>query len=465
MTILLEFFDTKKNTYAALRDYSQEDFSAATENLADAQANYDNLLTDFAAMEKQVKEVRQGLAVALMPADIEELAGELRNLLDQSRNARVDLFGEEERVALLKSSMELASDQLQRAKENLKEATVEHLDAIERQENHDSWHDTVGDGVLSDLAADATALLDVINVGGAIDPEDSLADAKGIVDTAKTRVTGDIPGNLLARTLERGQDLKDYDDGAAVLLEDLENEAGSYWESEEGTPGKAVKFWVEFLKVEDAYKKFVLKGQSRYDQALALFSAIGKSPALTDAEETRINDIDLVSDGEAAILLEKALGDAEAAVKAKEFELEFAISKAVIADMSADPEDDTGVQTVRTELETLNTALSSAEDNYTDDMHDDLDLWEASIPDHIWSNAVSYDLGIALLTTLRDGDPASLATVMDNAESALVEALEEQDIAIRTSDYLEDVIDALKDQIEYAGNKRQQRLHSAIRGD
>ncbi|WP_319549548.1 hypothetical protein [Desulfogranum marinum] len=465
MTTLLEFFNTKKNTYAALRDDAQNNFSAATENLANAQANYDALQTDFAALEKQVKEARQALTVALMPADIEKLAKELRVLLDQSRNARADLLAKEEQIAVLKNDMAQAFDQLQRAKENLKEASKELLTAKERQKNHDSWNKTVVEGVLSDLATDAATLLDVIAVGGAIDPEDPLAKEKNIIATSKIRVTGDIPEKLLERALERGQDLKDYDQGAAYLLADLKNETGDYWESAQGTSGKVMKLWIEFLKTEEAYKKYVLNSQSQYDQALALFTAISKSAALTDAEKCRITDTDLVNDGEAALLLEKALDDAKAAVDAKEFELELAIAKAMIADISADPGDNPDVQTIRSELESLHAALLLAEDNYTDDMQDDLDLWEASIPDHIWANAVSYDQAIALLTTIRYGNPASLAMAMDNAESALVEALKEQDIAIRTRDYLEDVIDALKGKIEYKGNKRQQRLLSAIRGD
>ncbi len=465
MTTLLEFFDTNKNTYAALRDDAKADFIEAAENLADAQVDYDALLADFAAMEKQVKEKRQALAVALMPADIEALAEELRVLLDQSRNAKADLLAAEGLVAVLKGDMAQASEQLKRAKENLKEASGELLTAIEGQEKHDSWNDTVADGVLSDLAADAISLLDVIDVGGVIDPEDPLAEEKEIVAAAKTRITGDIPENLLTRALERGQGLKGYDQGAAALLADLENEAGTYWKSMEGTPGNAAKLWVEFLKAEEVYKEFVLQGQSRYNQALALLAVISESTALTDAEKARTTDTDLVSNGEAALAFEKARDDAKAAIDAKEFELELAIVRAMVADISADPEDDTDVQTIRAELEILNTTLSSAEDDYTDDMQDNLDLWEVSIPDHIWANVVSYDQAVALLTTIRDGNPATLATAMNGAESALVETLEEQDAAIRTSDYLEDVISYLREQIEYARNKRQQRLLSTIRGD
>lgn len=465
MTTLAEFYATGKGTYEALRDDARENFIEASENLAAARASYDALMDGYTALEKQIWKKRQTLVAALMPADIEELAEELRDLLDQSRHAGADLLDGEKQVAQLKNDMTLAADQLKRAKENLKKATEKHLSAVKSQKRHDSWKATVDDGTLADLAADADALLDVLDTGGTVDPEDPLAREKTIAATVRARINADIPEKLLTRALERARDLASYDEGCAGLLENLEDEAGTYRQSVEGTAGKVEKLRVEFLRAEEAYGECVLPGRSRYDQAMALLAAITESPALTDAEKVRITDTDLVSDGEAALVFEKARDDARAAVDAKKFELELAIAGARAADISADPEDDTDVQAARAELTTLNATLTSAEAAYTSEMRDSLDLWEASIPDHIWANVVSCYQATTLLTSIRDGDPAALATAMDDAESALVEALEEQEIALLTNDYLKDSITVLGERIAFGKNSRQRRLISAIRGD
>lgn len=465
MTTLLEWYTNKKNTYVALRDDARSDFGVATVNLDAAQADYDDLVADLAEMEQQIKEKRRSLGSALMPSDIEALAEELRDLLGQFRNARADLLAAEQEVAASKSDKQLAADQLKRHEENLKEINGELVAAIERQAQHESWNDTVADGVLTDLAGKATELLEVISLGGAIDPEDPLAGEKATVAKAKLRITGDFPASLAARALARGQMLREVDAGEAELLADLEQEAGLYWEATEGTDGKVSKLWVAFLQAEESYRELVLQAQTRYAQALALFSSITTSAALTDAEKARITDADLVSDGEAAIALEAVRDTAGAAVVAKQFELELAIAKARIQDLEADPEDDATVQSVRAELSALETTLASAESSYTAAHQDNLDLWEASIPDHIWANLAAYEEAQTLLSGIKDADPAALATAMDTAETDLADGLEQEDLCTRTNNFFEETMAQWDERSEYAANKRKQRLLGAIRGD
>ena len=465
MTTLLEFYNDKKDAYAKLRDAARSDFAEASKNLADAQKSYDEALAEYADLDKQAREKRKSLAKALMPADIETLAEELRELLDRSRNANADLLEAKELVAVSESEKARAAARMTQVEKDLEDSAEELAEAFERQVQHDSWNDTVDDGVLSDLRDQAAELADIIETGGVIDPEDPLADEKEIVAEAKARIAGDVPEKLLERALERSARIKALDKGAASLLSDLEDEAGKLWESADGLSGKVEKLWVEFLKAEEAYRDFVLLGQSRYEQALSLLKSVAKSPKLTDAEKNRINDGDLSSDGEAALPLEKACDDARAALDAKTFELELAIAKAKIEDIEADPEDNDDVKDIRAELAPLQTALSTAETNYTEAMQDDLDLWEASVPDHIWANVYSYDQALDLLAVLEDGDPAALKTAMDTAEASLVDALEQLDANIRAADCLEDIVDEWHDRNEYSRNNSRPRLISAIRGD
>jgi hypothetical protein len=465
MTALWEFYTDKKDAYAALCDDARSKFKKAVGKMADAQASYDTQLSDLADMEREAKEKRRSLAAALMSSDIEALAADLRVLLDKARNGRAGLLATEQRVATLKSDKQLAENQLKREEQNLKKANTELLASKERQKQHKSWKDTVTDGVPTALATKADALLQIIETGGAIDPDDLLAKEKEIVTKAKQRVTADIPVSLITRALARGKHLKDTDAGEANLLDGLKKEAGLYRESREGVSGKTAKFWIEFLQAEDAYRELLLQGQSCYDKALALFSSITKSTALTDAEKARITKTDLVNDGEAAAALEKDYDQARAAVDAKEFELEFAIVKARIKNLTENPELDDDVFNIRAELDDLNSTLTLTKNAYTAIHQDNLDLWEASIPDHIWANLVCYDQATTLLAAIKDSDPAALAMAMDNAEAALVTALEEQDLSIRTNNFLEDTLVKLEGQTKYSINMRQQRLLSVIRGD
>ena len=466
MTTLLEFYTNKRDTYVALRDDARLEFGEAAVALAEAQAVYDAKLADLADMEKQVKEKRLGLATALMPADIEALAADLRVLLNKARHGRASLLVAEQQVETSKSDKLLAENQLKREEQNLKKADSELLTAKKRQKQHESWKDPDTDDVLTELSAKADALLQVIETGGAIDPDDPLAKEKEMVTKAKQRVTADIPASLRTRALERGKHLKDIDAGRGSLLDGLKKEAALYRESTGGVSGKAAKFWVEFLQAEDAYRELLLQGQSSYDKALALFSSIAKSAALTDHEKARITNTELVSDGEAAAALEKAYDEARAKVEAKEFDLELAIASARIQDMEANPEDDAAVKDIRTELDTtLKPALAAAEGDYTETQQDNLDLWEASIPDHVWANLVSHDQALELLTTIKVGEPAVLAKAMDKAEKDLVKALEKHDLSIRTNNFLEDTLVKLEGQMKYNLNSRQQRLHSVIRGN
>jgi hypothetical protein len=152
-------------------------------------------------------------------------------------------------------------------------------------------------------------------------------------------------------------------------------------------------------------------------------------------------------------------------VVAKQFELELAIAKARIQDLEADPEDDATVQSVRAELSALETTLASAESSYTAAHQDNLDLWEASIPDHIWANLAAYEEAQTLLSGIKDADPAVLATAMDTAETDLADGLEQEDLCTRTNNFLEETMAQWDERSEYAANKRKQRLLGAIRGD
>ncbi|MCI5224347.1 MAG: hypothetical protein D3924_17180, partial [Candidatus Electrothrix sp. AR4] len=173
-------------------------------------------------------------------------------------------------------------------------------------------------------------------------------------------------------------------------------------------------------------------------------------------------------DREAAAGLENECDKDWGAVNEKKIGLQLAIAKAVLNDIAVDPENDTVVETLSTELENLEGELELAQNAYAATAQENLDFWETAIPDHIWRNLINFGQAETLLSTVKDGTPAALETAkneMDKAEKGLVAELEKQDKAARTHDFLWDFIAILEKRIEYSQKNRRERLHSAVRGD
>lgn len=501
-TTLLELATDQVNAWTELKSQAQEALSLATEDAAEARADYDAIVADYASLEKKVKSKREEIAAAAMPADIEAGAEALRDLLIELRGQRAELLEADAEMAAAERSMAMAEAQFNQARDKVSEWQKELAASEQRDEQHTAWKSTVDSGSLTQLAENAAALLEAAadestdesddesddesedeEEDTPDEPEDdddaeedddestetvtdeALAADLALIAQAKARIEADIPEALLTRARERGAQVTAADQALAELITAVEDAADAYWASNEGLAGNAAKLWNGFLRAEEDYKQCVLQSHTEYDQAKAMLTRITQSAELSAAEKARITDTDLVSAGKTAATAEKAYDQARAAADAKTLELELAIVQAVIADIGADPLDNAAVQAVQAELDTLNAAVATAGGDYGDTPRANLDLWEASVPDHVWANLAAYDEATALLNKISDGDPEALADAMTSAQTALVGGLASLEAGERTNTYLEALLDLLHDRLAHAAADRQQRFQGAVRGD
>ncbi|WLE98043.1 MAG: hypothetical protein QTN59_04225 [Candidatus Electrothrix communis] len=480
---LKEFYSDQVNAYEKLRDLARKTFADAVSALSGAKTNYDTGVKTFAESQKEIKKIRQQLNAAPMPADIKMLAGDLRDALVESHGAWAACLAAKQEVALLEGDRDLAAERLKRAEKKLKEAEKELVAAEKRKKEHKSWNEITDSGTPDKLAHNAGELLKVFDKHDA-EIDSSLDAEKQLVGDASYRIfgdpfepleppleanvydDGDLPEILLNRARERGLLLKNYDEEAENLLEDLMGKVLDHQEATELGFVQLTKLWSAFHQAENTYKDFVLKTQSRYDQALSLLTSIKQSPNLTEAEGKWIwtDDNTLNSEREQAANLEEKCDAAWEAVNEKKIEQQLTI---------ATSQDDS---TVTGELSTLEQKLKSLQGDYAA-AQENLDLWEAAIPDHVWLNLINYEQAKALLTKIAEKAPSppnlpdgstkadALKGTMEKAEAALVAKLEEQDNSTRKTDFLEDSIAILEKRIEYAQKNRREQLHSAVRGD
>lgn len=501
---LKDFYTDKRNKIKTLEINAKSSLSKATRNLGNAQKKYDELVVEYADLEKDIKKKREALNTALMPSDIESLAEELRKLNLQLRKKRSEILALEQQLNGYQLDNDLAEAQLARAGSALTAVDTQVKAAEAREDQHTEWRQAITDGRLAELANQAQALLDEAaegeeeggnggngDAGGGDeengddengdgddeeaegeeeastevgDTEESIEEEeKSPIQKAKARIENDIPALLRSRGRERGQRIEAYLSAHKVLLSDIETALDTHREGSEGAVGLSAKRWREYARAEEAFKDFVLQSASRYDQALSLIQTINASAELTEAEKDRIQDAAL-AEGDEALAKEKALDEARTAVTTKVVEVRLAIVQALIKDIDTDPEADATVQTKRSELETLHTALTAAESEF-EDVRNGLDLWEAAVPDHIWANLVAYDNANTLLTGIKDGDPNALATAMENAERSLASALKKEDQGVRVNESVNDRITLLDAQLEYLRNAHHQRKLGAVRGD
>lgn len=459
-TTLKGFAQESRDRYSAMGALAQSDYSQATDDLAAANSSYSTLVTEYAALERDIAAKRAAMAEeGLMPSDIEVLAGELRDLMIDLRAKRAELLEAEEAKIWLSHQKDQVEQQLSTLTSQVAAAEEGLTEAEDRDDQHTNWKQSVSDGDISTLQTRATELLDARAAGS--EPED---EEEALIWNAKQRIDGDIPSVLLVRARERGAQIKNKFATLNGSRDDLEDRIGTQSAADSGVIGLSTQRWIAFERAEASFMSLVLQSQSHFDQVVALLTSVKQSTVLSAAETARTSDVSLAVDAD-AVVNEKARDDAQDDVSAKQAEIEEALLDAMVADINADPEIDPTVIAKRAELVPLEAALASAEGDYDAAMHNEMDLWEGAVPDHIWANLVAYDRAELLLTTLKDADAAALSAAMDAAESSLVAALEAEDEAARLNDALESGLDLAAAWSSELNNSYQAQMLSRVRGD
>jgi hypothetical protein len=292
--------------------------------------------------------------------------------------------------------------------------------------------------------------------------DDLLNDAAKNQDftAAKARIEADIPPALLGRARARAQKELDALAAAKTAAAAKEDAFAAELALNGGKAGEVVEKRVAFARARAALGDFVLRAKEEVEQAVKSFQAVPASPALTQAVKDSITA--LTADGTAVIPDEQARDTARAAVEAKQAQLDARIE--VVRDGGGDVTTDAQVATLQGELAPLAADLAAKQAAF-DLVKEDLDAWEAAVPETTWAALFSFDEATRTLTRLAAIAPATLVTDFDTAEDEYAKSLGEAAAAARKAVDLEDDLAVRATGVGVLVDAKRRRVISALRGD
>ncbi len=459
---LKTYFEEQLSRYQTMCDESTLELAQTNDDLSDLVSVHATQVTAYSELQRSISAKRTAMSAAnLMPADLETLTTELRQMLIDQRVKRTELLSTEDQISVLENARDRLVTRKQLIDTSLTESASELALVSEQAETHAEWAQKVTDNVIVDLQASVTEILDIIDGGSLpVDAEANLLTAS----QATIRINTDIPEILRNHALSRGDYLDTQLEERQNQLDALQQTIVDQQASDFGVSGALAQAQLAYGLAEEAYAEVVAKGETYFAQAISMLQSITASNELTDAEKDRIAAIALPVDAD-ALLKEQARDVAQAAVKSKVLEIEAAINAALVADIDADPEVDSEVIARRTELSALQTTLSTAQTEFDSSMQEALALWQAAVPDAIWNNLINYNEAVDMLRALKAADVAALGLTMSNAETVLVDALLSEEQAQRLLDELEYRALLLTGRESALADSRHAHLISAVRGD
>lgn len=458
---LTNFYQQRYDNYLLLRDAAQTEFTVASNDLKLALDAYQSAVDAGAELEGLIAAKRNQMSAAnIMPADIETMAEELRQLLINRRHNTAAVSDADGALKFAEILGETAGSRLAALSAFLLEAQADLTAAEQRQTHHDNWVSTDTEDAITlvrDLAADLVAENAITVADGEINPADVLA-------AATARIDGDLPEVLRDRARARAVQVSDNVGEFENFRSSIESDLLSHGASSNGAAGLMQQRQAEYEAAESGLKNYALTSVSRYDLALSRLTSIGESPELTQAESDRITALALAVDAD-EMTTEAALHDAHAAVAVQKLTVQLAIVAARVADINADPVADTAVLSAQADLVTALSDLDAAQAAHTDEFASTVDLWEGAIPDAIWANLRAYDSAMALLTVLSTSDAGPLTTAFTNAEDAFVAAATDNDNNLKLNQALVSASSIANQSADYIGSVQPSVSLSAMRGD
>lgn len=458
---LINFYQQKQTDLIAYQEMLQLSFSDLSEDLTTLQHELEALVDGNTTLGAEITALRESMSNPnLMPADIELLAQQLRELLIERRHNGATILDAQKSLSEMTAQQTIVNQQLDNTTKAIT-ATEADLAAAELAGiQHQLWVAPETNDLIAELKIEAQALLDIDSGIGTVDPENNTA----LMSDALNRVNSDIPELLRTRARARRSLVSAAVEQHQVLLAALQQHQNNHGETTTGDAGLLLSRQTQYQFAESALKGHALSLGDELNRALSLIAAINNSAELSAAENDRIGatTLDETSD---AITTEVALIDAQAAVAAKQLDLHLAITQSLVNDITADPFNDVTVQSEQNLLMTLETDLTAAELAHSDLLAAELDLWEASVPEPIWSNLHHYDLALAALERIVASDGVALSNAFDSAENNLVQALVEIGQRQNLTDKLAGDHQLAAAKLSYQQGSLSERQLSATKGD
>ena len=397
-------------------------------------------------IEQQLRALREALNAAPTAADAEMLVAQVEQKTIALRAKRLQALRGQEELAASQSNVAraqgLVAGELAAVAETTALALAEGAKATVRAR----WRTATTTPPLSGLKAAAVAAI-----------------ANPPHTAAKARLEADIPAALITRARHRRA--KEAARVGRMRREavEAENALDDELDSHAGRSGTRLKAQRTFDRAEAALGDYVLSAKERMDHALALLGPIATAPALTPAEQARITDATVTTDGAAAADKEQDRDDAETDLWEAQAVLDRATMTAVAA--GQDPTTTPAVQTAKTARDAARSALTTATGAFTAAMRRALDRWEAAVPDTTWQLLADFQEASAALTVLANDEPAGLVTALDAAESALAAALDAESRSADATSFLRESAAARAGALDAAARVEPALLFGALRGD
>ena len=135
-----------------------------------------------------------------------------------------------------------------------------------------------------------------------------------------------------------------------------------------------------------------------------------------------------------------------------------------LEDYSEVPEENqTPLQKAKKAWEDAKKILETEEGNFTEEMHRELNEWQAGVPEFLWKDAESFYLAEAQLNELKK-NPALLVTQLENAERELLEELIPHEQQRQKIHYLSNELAQRTASAEELRKRISQRRADALRG-
>ena len=468
---IIEYATSRSNSAAQAMTDANQQLAKAQSNLALVNSARAEASAELADLERQATDIRQKLSKVATPADGAKLLDALEQITIRIRAKQAAIVKLQEKFSLAQAGMTKAQTDVAAASREQSAAAATLQAATEADALRQTWIEALTNPPLSTINNEAGKALDDAN------PVEGAAFKK-----AKDRIAADIPARLLKRAEERraqnatvvGQENRNTQLVEDAILKERETNGG--------LADKAAKKWVTFKRAETAVGDFIINAKSGFDEAKAIFVAVGnpdQSP-LTPEQKSRVHDPDLLGDREEAAEAESvlhttelqalinrqkeldeailkakadpsgpnlealevakegletaqekfaekdaewrteetALAQAVDDVVAKQAELTAAIKKAV--ENGVDPDTDADVIQANTDLNNAKDGLKDAEVDYKGSKHGTLDLWEAAVPDSTWRLFEKYEHAIEILNALKLSNPETLKSTLTTAEEDYV---------------------------------------------
>jgi hypothetical protein len=430
---------------------AEGDLVKAEEDLAEATATLTGHLDAMASIRREIAETSNKAAGTQLYADLE-----VATIL--ARGAQALVAEEQERVGELKLRAGARRSEVERTGVVVERAERELKAAKELDETLVDWRDAATSNPLQGLPAKA---------------DRSTGTAKTAHDKAEAKLKKHVGDKLFARVKSR-REKRHARLTALVVSATGADQALAAEAAKVSLSAKRVQEGIAFEAWRLALREFVLTGQERYDQALALLGKVGSVADPTASEKARIDALTATADAANAFALEDARDVAREALETAKRQIDEKRVAALAKDPAADPDKDAAVDTLLKSLKGAN-GLEKALEKAQDDLDkpvgatpkprvkDTLDALELAVPDAVWALFEDYWQACELLDALKAVVPATVAsaTPEDNYAKAL---RAEREAAARVA-AVGELVSVIDGRAAAAAETRPARLFEALRGD